>query len=375
MNVNWHSLGGSNFLPPEFLNPGEQVLAVGTNLDGRLELFAAVGAIWHLWQTAPNGPWAPPASWTSRGAPQGMTLSRPAVGRNRDGRLEVFALGSDGAIWHAWQTTPNDGWIPPGKWVSRGKPANVSLSAPAVTSNADGRLEVFAASSDGAIWHAWQTAPNNGWIQPGAWASRGKPANVMLGSPSVFPNIDGRLELCAAGTDGAIWHTWQTAANNGWMPTGAWTSRGRPGGVQLRAPTILPNANATLDIFAVGSDLAMYHMAQAKAANGWQPPGAWTSLGHPANVGNLLSAPVVINNQGGKLELFAFYDDQTINHIQQLQSSGAWPPPGAWALSLDGTLPVAQPAVGRNENGLLECFAVAAGGEAFHVVQQAIGQW
>ncbi len=34
MNVNWQSLGGSTFLPPEFLNPGEQVLAVGANLVG-----------------------------------------------------------------------------------------------------------------------------------------------------------------------------------------------------------------------------------------------------------------------------------------------------------------------------------------------------
>jgi hypothetical protein len=33
-----------------------------------------------------------------------------AVGRNVDGRLELFARGTDGAIWHTWQKAPNDGW-------------------------------------------------------------------------------------------------------------------------------------------------------------------------------------------------------------------------------------------------------------------------
>ena len=81
MQVNWQSLGGGQFLPPEFLNPGEQRLAVGTNLDGRLEIFAAVGAVWHLWQTAPNGPWAPPAKWDfARAAAGRLAVAGPLIG-------------------------------------------------------------------------------------------------------------------------------------------------------------------------------------------------------------------------------------------------------------------------------------------------------
>jgi hypothetical protein len=32
-----------------------------------------------------------------------------------------------------------------------------------VAQDADGRLEVFVHGTDNALWHIWQTAPNNGW--------------------------------------------------------------------------------------------------------------------------------------------------------------------------------------------------------------------
>jgi hypothetical protein len=38
-------------------------------------------------------------------------------GRNEDGRLEVFARGTDNALWHIWQTAPNNGWS---SWASLG---------------------------------------------------------------------------------------------------------------------------------------------------------------------------------------------------------------------------------------------------------------
>ena len=59
------------------------------------------------------------------------------VGGNQDGRLEVFARGGDGAVWHNWQTAPNNGWSgwdSLGGWIDR-----ISVAG-----NADGRLEIFA---------------------------------------------------------------------------------------------------------------------------------------------------------------------------------------------------------------------------------------
>jgi hypothetical protein len=47
----------------------------------------------------------------------------------------------------------------------------VITSNPAVTDNSDGRLEVFARGTDDALWHIWQTAAHSGpWS---GWASLG----------------------------------------------------------------------------------------------------------------------------------------------------------------------------------------------------------
>ena len=84
-------------------------------------------------------------------------MSNIAVARNADGRLEIFAKGTDGAVWHQWQTAPNS---PFSGWASLG---GVITSDIAVGQNADGRLEAFVRGTDNAVWHRWQTAPNNGW--------------------------------------------------------------------------------------------------------------------------------------------------------------------------------------------------------------------
>src|SRR5919109_741080 len=84
-----------------------------------------------------------------------------------DGRLELFVVGNDGALWHIWQTTVNGGWS---NWISHGN-AGVGLSGPlALAPNADGRLELFARGKDGALWHIWQTTPSGGWS---SWTSQG----------------------------------------------------------------------------------------------------------------------------------------------------------------------------------------------------------
>jgi len=125
-------------------------IAMGRNADGRLEVFALVGGnISHLWQTAPNGQWSQPKPFGTVG------VTKMAVASNADGRLEVFALVG-GDIIHFWQTAPNGQW-------SQSKPfGTVGVTKMAVASNADGRLEVFALVG-GDIVHFWQTAPNGQW--------------------------------------------------------------------------------------------------------------------------------------------------------------------------------------------------------------------
>ncbi|HYX48659.1 MAG TPA: hypothetical protein VE843_02885 [Ktedonobacteraceae bacterium] len=141
------------------------------NDDGRLELFVTIYALsnagagsfsatlWHIWQVSPNGTWS---NWTSLGSPTIDRLSAPSVRKNDDGRLEAFAIGSDNALWHIWQLTTGGAW---GSWSSLGTPSS-SISVfgdPFVAENDDGRLEAFAVGSDGALWHTWQVSPGGHW--------------------------------------------------------------------------------------------------------------------------------------------------------------------------------------------------------------------
>jgi hypothetical protein len=293
--------------------------AMALSADGRLELFLVGedGAVWHIWQTAANNGWS---GWTSHGKPPmgvsfagtpGLAIGAgPGAGR----RLELFAVGSDGALWHIWQTAPSNGWV---NWTAHGNPAGVKLlGAPAMASSADGRLELFVVGSDGALWHIWQTAPGGGWV---SWTGHGGPSGVrLLGSPTLAASADGRLELFAAGSDGALWHIWQTAANNGWT---GWSSHGAPPGARLGgSPAMAANAAKRLELFVVDTEGVLWHIWQTAPSNGWS---GWLSHGRAAGT-NLASAPTLAASADGRLELFITADDGAVWHIWQTVPSGGW---------------------------------------------------
>ncbi len=90
---------------------------------------------WTIFQDGPNGNFE---GWVNIGGAAG--LRQIAVGKNADGRLEVFALDRDaGLAWHTVQPTPSSAF---GGWGRIFDAAG--LVRIAVGSNADGRLELFA---------------------------------------------------------------------------------------------------------------------------------------------------------------------------------------------------------------------------------------
>jgi hypothetical protein len=249
-----------------FLNAEAAVRAARSGVNGRMEVFArgTDKAVWHLWQTAPNNGWS---GWASLGG--WVDIIRSA--RNADGRLEVFARGSDKAVWHRWQTAPNNGWS---EWHSLGGWVDMIE----IGQNRDGRLELFARGADGALWHRWQTAPSNGWS---GWASLGG----WIDRLSVGQNQDGRLEVFARGGDGALWHIWQTAPDNGWS---TWSSLG--GWIDML--DVGRNQDGRLEVFARGADAALWQIWQTAPSGGWS---GWNSLG------GWIDQMAVVSNQDGRL--------------------------------------------------------------------------
>ncbi len=285
----------------------------------RLELFARGSdhALWHVWQTAPNNGWS---GWASMGG----WIDSPVVACNADGRLEVFVIGSDHALWHVWQTAPNNGWS---DWASMGG----WIDRLAVGQNADGRIEVFLRGSDHALWHVWQTAPNNGWSD---WASMGG----WIDSPVVACNADGRLEVFVIGSDHALWHVWQTAPNNGWSD---WASMGG----WIDSPVVACNADGRLEVFVIGSDYALWHVWQTAPNNGWSD---W------ATMGGWIDRLAVGQNADGRIEVFTAARTMRCGTCGRPLPNNGW---SDWA-SMGGWID--SPVVTLNADGRLEVFVIGS---------------
>lgn len=198
--MEWQSLGGNDL---------RGYPCATRNRDGRLEVFVLGGdrALYHIWEKSPGGDWH---GWDSL---EGHDLAGPILAAaNADGRLQVFVIGGDGQIYSRAQIVPNGNWAP---WFSLGGEKVRGFS---VAKNADGRLEAVAVFGDGALHDTWQLAPNGAWS---GWASLG--GHDLKGPVSLAANADGRLEAFVVGGDGYVYHRWQTAPN-GWSGWSGWAN-------------------------------------------------------------------------------------------------------------------------------------------------------
>jgi hypothetical protein len=341
-------------------NSGHQLMVA--NKDGRLEVFGlgSNGAIWHAWEQSVNGSWG---QFASLGAPfSGAFTGDPAVGINPDGRLEVFATNTDGNVYHSWQNAPGGGWT---AFYTLGHPAAGGFTGiPSVATNTDGRLELFSTGPDGRVYHAWQGAPGGGWT---GWYSLGLAGTGQFKS-DVAPgrNGDGRLEIAAVDAGGAMWHAWQTA------PSGSWSFF-----YNLSAPSVsnrvvgtpgeTTNRDGRLEITARGTNNEVWHIWQTAPSGGWGP---WYSLG-----GNIAGDPTVGRNGDGRLEVFATQPDGTVMHMWQTAPGAGWTPPQP--LPVNNVSVVGTVQVGTDVDGKLEVLAQDLNYHLMDQVNQTVpgGSW
>lgn len=119
-------------------------IAVAMCIDGRLEIFArgSTGILWHAYQHVPNGPWS---DWYSMEMPMAEN-AMPAVALNAWGGLQVFVRGPDNMLHHRRQTI-DGGW----GWTEPRVLTGVIASDPVVAANADGTLCVFVLAPDRSL--------------------------------------------------------------------------------------------------------------------------------------------------------------------------------------------------------------------------------
>lgn len=227
--VGWESLGGVITSDPAAVSWGPQ----------RLDVFArgTDDALWHRWF---DHGWH---DWESLG---GVLTSAPAASSWAAGRLDLFVRGTDRALWHKWF---DGSWH---EWESLGGGLS---SGPAAASWGTGRVDVFVRGDDNALWHKWFDGHWHDWESLGG---------VLTSDPAVASWAPGRLDVFARGTDNALWHKW---FDNGWHD---WESLG---GILTSAPGVTAWGPGRLDVVVRGTDNASWHKW---FENGWSD---WESLG------------------------------------------------------------------------------------------------
>ena len=310
---------------------------VVANADGRLELFATGndGGVYHAWQTAPNGIWS---GWA---AIPGLTTARSVVAASGvGGHLVAAARLANGTVSIA--TFSGSAWS---GWSSIGGPTTGAISP---VTNIDGRAELFAISTGGTVVHQWQNGSGHwmGWV---ALTGITGATDVEVVSNAA---VGRGLEAFVVAGQGSISHAWQIRAG------GAFSAWAPLGGHASGAVSVGVNQTHLLELFYRGTNGALWHL--------WQTgPGLWWSA--PASLGGTINGtPAVARNRDGRLEVFAPLNGNVPGHMWQKSPGGTW---SAWA-SFSGP-PAAALVATAQADGHLLLFDLGTDGVISHNLQLA----
>src|SRR5262249_37067122 len=151
----------------------------------------------------------------------GGIVSQIAVAVDGQGLLEVFGIGTDGAVWYRIQDNPGDNTDGTfSTWASMG--GIVSQFVVGQNNDAGQSLQIFGIGTDNALWTNEQQA--DGSYSVNNWQSLGG----IVQQVAVGQNLNGFLQVFGIGNDNAVWtreQTAQTAPNVAAQYT-AWQSLG-----------------------------------------------------------------------------------------------------------------------------------------------------
>jgi hypothetical protein len=329
----WISLGFPS-APISLLNP----IAVGRNSDGRLEVFVAGndGSVWHSWQQSPGNE----GSWTGWNflcpLPANYLPSSLAVGVNKsgplDGTLELFTADPFQGVGHIFQDPAIESWS---GWINLGVPPRgpkgASIGAITVVRDSANQLNAFVMQDDFSfsngsnVWFINQIGPGggySGWTP--LWFNNSTPCCGNFSDPAVGVNANGTLEIFIGAFDGSVWHRWQWAGTQSWFPD--WEPLGTPGPspktipIPPPIPAVASNSDGRLEIFATDVVGALWHNFQVADQGSWS---GWNSLGIAPGTSGMSPRTAVGVNGDGRLEVFSIAA-QTLLHAWQRTPGGTW---------------------------------------------------
>lgn len=371
--------------------PALDSVTLGMGSDGLLELVATTAvngsgaSVWRARQTSSGDQWA--VGWQPLGKPgRGDPSSVSVIQEQPSGCLEAFVIDEkDEAVWHSWQTDPDQGWS---DWDLLGNPGGSHVIWPVALTQLPNSRVLAVVAADGSVWHVSSPQPGPSAFWP-AWTSLGPSSGPAALAVSATTLADNRAEVFAVrevpagtvsppfGVYGTLWHRWQQTADG--MQWSRWESLGMPNGKPVSAPTLAENHDGRLELFAQASDGLVYHRALQTASDprSWSP---WAPL-HPAGPQGGAQDFGVARDADGKLVMIGTgQESYLLRHTAQTTAGAStWTPWSSLATVPGDLFPeevwLGPPAVGFNQAGLMETFVIARdSGHLYHLQATASGQ-
>jgi hypothetical protein len=297
-------------------------------------------------------------TWGSWAAINGQPISSPiTAARNKDGHLEVFALGADGPtsghqyLYHAYQL--NGTWTP---WTRLWNRAVPSQNIPAVAMDGTGTLNLFVRDDDRTIYWSSETSPNSS-----SWGLFTQLSPSPSNSDPVVVLRNGLLDLFILST------TDNTVYENAQVTTGAW-----PGYIQVAPnpsgskPIALVDGAGNINLVIRGTEGWAY--VNTKSQGHWS---GWNNLGQAT----FKAGPVAVVKPGGALDVYVIGNDGLLYRESQQAPGGSWP--GGFTVTagvVGGGLQSVVLSTSRSD-GSPEVFAFGRDGLLYHVDWLPWGSW
>lgn len=278
-------------------------------------------------------------SWQSFGSFQ--TVSDPsAIAYDSGGDLEMYALGSDGNIYHNWEGS-FDSWS---GFYSLGNGGASAAGGMWPVRNSAGKAEVFTRDTGGHISN--DVSSSGGW----SWHSFGS-FQTSLDPTAIGYDSSGDLELYVTGSDGNIYHNWEGSLGS-WS---GFSSLGNGGTSIMSASAPVLNSAGRAQIAVRDTNYHVWTDAAGSGGwSGWIEDGTFQSLTDPTSV----------EDYGGNQNTLIEGFDGGI--YQALFSSGSWggitdllalPSPSSYGPSTNQAMPL------KLSGGGLELFNVSSIGQ------------
>ena len=328
---------------------------VATNSDGRIELFAVgnTGYLYHNYQTNVNSGFS---GWTAISTNNHWsTYCQPAVHHNSIGQLEVFIPGTNGVINHVWENTAGNSTSWSGFTLISG--INVDQTAKLATGkDQNGGSYVYVVGTNGPLYESYQSSPGSAWS---SWTNLGGTWDPDC-DIAALSAADGTQEILMIGYTGDLYENYQTAPNGGlkgWTvtTTNTWATTARI------AATLDQVNKVNVFVIGPGPGSPLYHTWQTgtNSSSSWN---SWSSIGGSWEQD---ARPAALRNQNGDPAVFLINSSGNM-YVNQGPNWSGWG-------DLGGSFPQnAQTITSINQNAYLDVFAVATSAAMQYAIQHTL---